>query len=348
MHDILTVVGARPQFVKAAMVSRALARVGVSERLVHTGQHYDDELSAVFFRDLGLPEPEINLDVGSASHARQTGEIMMRLEKHLSSGARPDCVLVFGDTNSTIAAAVTARKLHLPVAHVEAGLRSFNSHMPEEINRIVTDRLSDFLFAPTPAAVRNLSAEGLSGRVHETGDVMREAAHFFADLVDAAALDLPGEPFYLATVHRAENTDDVRRLAGILQGLGNIGHPVVFLAHPRTRPLLSAASIPGNVLVRPPASYAVTLGLAGKARRVLTDSGGLQKEAVWLGTPCVTLRDETEWEETREGGWNLLAGADPQAIAAAVAAEPNGPPPDFGTVSDGPASELIASILASA
>ena len=331
---ITTVIGARPQFVKAAVVSRALKDVGAEETIVHTGQHYDDAMSAVFFDELGIPEPTVNLDVGSASHAVQTGETMVRLEDFLAAHSRPDCVLVYGDTNSTIAGAIVAAKMHMPLAHVEAGLRSFNRRMPEEINRIVTDRLSSLLFCPTQTAVDNLKSEGVTEGVHLTGDVMLDATRFFADAASrhrplAEITEFAAGEYFVATIHRAENTDDEARLKGIFEGLGRIDAPVVVPLHPRTRERLGGVQVPSNVQVTDPVGYLSMLSLVSHARGVLTDSGGLQKEAIWLDVPCITLRDETEWVETTERGWNTIVGADPDRIAAAVADPPRHPAPEF-------------------
>lgn len=342
---IVTVTGARPQFVKAAVVSRELKTAGVDEVMVHTGQHYDEEMSAVFFEELGIPEPAINLDVGSGSHAVQTGDIMVRLEEFLMDGPDPDYVLVYGDTNSTIAGALVASKLHVPLAHVEAGLRSFNRRMPEEINRIVTDRLSSLLFCPTQTAVDHLGAEGISEGVYLTGDVMLDATLLFADvaarrypLEDLAEFQ-PGS-YFVATVHRAENTDDPERLQGIFEGLARVGAPVTMPLHPRTKARLNGIAVPPNVHTTPPVGYLSMLSLVKNARGVLTDSGGLQKEAVWLGVPCITLRDETEWVETMERGWNTVVGADSDRIAAAASRTPEPPAPEFAE--PGAAKRIVA------
>ncbi len=330
---ICSVVGARPQFIKAAMVSRALMEAGIEEVLIHTGQHYDANLNRIFFEELGLPEPQVHLGVGSGTHAEQTGLMMIRLEAALRGmHPAPDWVLVYGDTNSTLAGALVAAKLQLPLAHVEAGLRSFNRRMPEEINRVVTDHLAQLLFAPTPTAVENLRREGITRGVHLTGDVMQEAVRCYAAVarrrVPLTMLTFhdPGG-YYLATVHRAENTDDPVRLQGIFEGLGRLDLPVILPLHPRTRKCLdSGLRVPPNVELRDPVGYLAMLTLVQHARAVLTDSGGLQKEAVWLGVPCITLREETEWVETLEGGWNQLAGADPERIVAAVNRRPEQPP----------------------
>lgn len=342
---IVTITGARPQFVKAAVVSRALKEADVDEVMVHTGQHYDDEMSAVFFEELGIPEPSVNLDVGSGSHAVQTGEIMVRLEEFLMAGPAPDYVLTYGDTNSTIAGALVASKLQMPLAHVEAGLRSFNRSMPEEINRIVTDRLSSLLFCPTQTAIDHLRDEGITEGVYLSGDVMLDATQLFAQVAErrrplADVTDLAEGSYYVATVHRAENTDDAARLKGIFEGLGRIDAPVTLPLHPRTRNRLDGIDIPRNVHITAPVGYLSMLSLVSHSRGVLTDSGGLQKEAIWLGIPCVTLRNETEWVETTERGWNTIAGADPDRIQAAVATPPTPPPPEFSQ--PGAAKRIVA------
>lgn len=331
---IVTIIGARPQFVKAAAVSRELVAAGVWESLVHTGQHYDSEMSAVFFEELGIPEPEVNLGVGSASHAAQTGDMMIEIEKTLTEGPKPDCVMVYGDTNSTLAGAIVAAKLHIPLAHVEAGLRSFNRRMPEEINRIATDRLSDLLFCPTQTSADHLRDEGITEGVHLTGDVMLDATRLFSEVAGRrlALEDVTPHAagtFYVATVHRAENTDDATRLTELFAGLGRLGLPVVLPLHPRTRHRLAGVDVPENVDIREPVGYLEMLTLVRHAHAVLTDSGGLQKEALWLGVPCITLRDETEWVETLERGWNQVVGADSDRIEAAAGRRPTPPVPDF-------------------
>ena len=347
MH-IVTVVGARPQFVKAALLRRALMDAGIRETLVHTGQHYDPEMSAVFFEELGLPDPDANLGTGSGSHAVQTGETMMRLEALLMQSPLPDGLIVYGDTNGTLAGAMVAAKLGIPLIHVEAGLRSFNRRMPEEINRVVTDRLASALCCPTVTAVRNLADEGIVEGVHLTGDVMLDATRFFAEAAGRRAplssVTTHGQgAYYAATVHRAGNTDDPERLAGIFEGLGRLDALVVVPLHPRTQACLSGISVPENVEITAPLSYLRMLTLVRCARAVLTDSGGLQKEAIWLGVPCITLREETEWVETLEGGWNRLAGADPPRIAEAALKRPATPVPEAGEPG---ASARIAALLA--
>lgn len=347
---VLTIVGARPQFIKAAVVSHALAKAGIEEKLVHTGQHYDADMSEVFFGELGIPAPAHNLEVGSGSHAVQTGAMMTGLEEIVSDGKQPDAIIVYGDTNSTVAAAMVAAKASIPLAHVEAGLRSFNRAMPEEINRIVTDRLSDWLFCPTQTAVDHLASEGMTEGVILSGDVMLDATRFFAELAAQqrplpSVTDQASGSYHLATVHRAENTDNPERLAAVFDALGRLGAPVLLPLHPRTRHKVKEMSLASTIHILPPVSYLTMLTLIANSRSVLTDSGGLQKETVWLGKQCITLRDETEWTETLEGGWNVLAGASPEAILEAAASQPVGQPPAFGEAPEGSASYCIARAL---
>lgn len=349
---IVTVVGARPQFIKAAPVSRALARLGIEELLVHTGQHYDLNMDRVFFEELELPRPVLNLEVGSGTHAVQTGLMMIRLEEFLLQlRPRPDWVLIYGDTNSTLAGALVAAKLHLPLAHVEAGLRSYNRRMPEEINRIVADRLSNLLCCPSQQAVENLRAEGIERGVHRTGDVMFDALLYYRDRArERVALEhlIPFESgsYYLLTVHRAENTDDPDRLCRLVRILAELDRPVVWPLHPRTRKRLQELrlALPSTVYPMEPVGYLAMVRLLEGARKVLTDSGGLQKEAYWLGRPCLTLRAETEWGETLQEGWNRLVDLDPDRIREALyALDPLIPPqPHYG---DGRAAERIAALL---
>lgn len=329
---IATVVGARPQFIKAAPVSRAIAvhnarrpDRSIQEILIHTGQHYDHGMSAVFFAELGLPDPVHHLGVGSGTHGLQTGEMLKRLDAVLLA-ERPTLTLVYGDTNSTLAGALAAAKMHIAVAHVEAGLRSFNRRMPEEINRVVTDHLSTWLFCPSDEAVRNLAREGIDTGVHMVGDVMYDVMRWSLSRATGASIleRLRVDPgcYALATVHRAENTDDPGRLKQILSALESLaeeGTHVVMPLHPRTRHALEGfGATPARVEVIPPVSYEEMLALEASARVILTDSGGVQKEAYWLGVPCVTLREETEWTETVMEGWNTLAGADPGRILDAA------------------------------
>jgi len=350
---LVTVVGARPQFIKAAPVGRALCALpGVREVLVHTGQHYDDTMSAVFFRELDLPPPDYHLGIGSGSHAAQTGAMLPALEVVLLA-EQPAGVIIYGDTNSTLAAALVAAKLGLPVAHVEAGLRSYNRTMPEEINRLVADSLAALLFCPSPISAANLAREGITAGVAVVGDVMYDAvlaaAARSAGRDTLLRLGLQPGGYLLATVHRAGNTDDPARLGAIVAALNALTEPVVFPVHPRTAKALAALGHPLAAHIQPiaPQGYLDMIALERGARLILTDSGGVQKEAYWLAVPCVTLREETEWVETVAHGWNRLVGTDPAAIQTAVATfHPTGtPPPVFG---DGHAAEQIAAVLAEA
>lgn len=330
---ICSVVGARPQFVKAAPVSEQL-RDAHEEVLVHTGQHYDETLSKVFFEELDIPEPAYNLGVGSGSHAAQTAEMMQGLEEVFDAES-PEVVLVYGDTNSTLAAALVAAKREPSLAHVEAGLRSDNWSMPEEVNRVLTDRCSDLLFAPAENAAENLRAEGMDEGVVVTGDVMydavltvRERALERSTVLSELELDRDG--YVLSTVHRAANTDDPARLAGILDGLAAVQDPVVLPIHPRTEQALHTHGLYERAVAEltliDPVGYLDFLRLLEEASRVATDSGGVQKEAFYLETPCVTLRDETEWVETVEAGWNVLVGADTDRIKTALTGPVEYPP----------------------
>jgi UDP-GlcNAc3NAcA epimerase len=322
---LLSVVGNRPQFVKSGRLSLALREEGIDEVVLHTGQHYDAELSAVFFHELGLAEPAYRLEAGSGTHAAQTARMLPGIEAAILAES-PDAVVVYGDTNSTLAGALAAAKLNVPVAHVEAGLRSFVRSMPEEINRVLVDRLSTLLFCPSEVAVANLRAEGITEGVHDVGDVMQDACLTFAPIArerSSALADAGVEPgrYVLATVHREANARP-EPLRAVAEALGSLDEPVLFPAHPRTRAALEEAGIElaANVLLIPPVGYLDFAALTAQARVVATDSGGAQKEAYWLGVPCVTLRDETEWIETVATGWNTLAGAsDAGRIAAAIA-----------------------------
>lgn len=331
---LMQVVGARPQFVKLAPVCRAIAaanRAGprIESLIVHTGQHYDPSMSDVFFNELAIPDVDLDLGIGSGSHGRQTARMLEALEAAMLE-RRPDLVLTYGDTNSTLAATLAAAKLHIPLAHVEAGLRSFNRRMPEEANRLVADHLSDLLFAPTNDAMKNLANEGLSARALQVGDVMLDATRAFAPvaLERSRVLERLGlEPgaYLVATLHRAENTPAGRLgpLLAALAGLGTPARPVVLPLHPRTASVIRDAglALPGDGSLRAvePLGYLDMLALVARSRIVLTDSGGLQKEAFFLGRPCVTLREETEWLETVAAGANVVAGTDPGRIGAAVA-----------------------------
>jgi UDP-N-acetylglucosamine 2-epimerase len=321
---VVTVLGARPQFIKAAPLSRAL-RKRHNEILVHTGQHYDHRMSGIFFDGLEIPEPAVNLEVGSGSHGAQTAAMLEGIERVLLQ-EKPDWVIVYGDTNSTIAGALAASKLHIKVAHVEAGLRSFNRSMPEELNRIVTDHLSDLLLCPSQTAVSHLAAEGITRNVHLVGDVMSDALYWARQQLEKTPikileqLGVARKKFLLVTSHRSENTDDPKRLAGIVNALNALEEPVIFPVHPRTRKTLQAQghALRKHVQAIDPVGYFEMVALTSMARVVLTDSGGLQKEAYWLGVPCITLRNETEWVETVETGWNRLVGTEADTIVGAV------------------------------
>lgn len=358
---IVTIVGARPQFIKAVVVSKEL-RKRYQEVLVHTGQHYDVELSRVFFDELGIPEPDHNLGVGSGTHAGQTGQAMIRIEDTLVD-EKPDLVLVYGDTNSTLAGALAAVKLDIPVAHVEAGPRMFDRSVPEEVNRVLTDHVSSLLFAPTQTAVDNLKREGITAGVHLTGDVMLDSFLYFSKIAGqkSAILDrlqLTRGQYLLATVHRARNTDIEPNLRSVIEAFLSIDETIVFPVHPRTRKRLEELNLDlslmpeagsrsrsrSNLLLIPPVGYLDSLVLTRNAKRVLTDSGGLQKEAYFAGVPCITLDETTGWPETVEDGWNALVGSDKDRIVAGL----NGFQPErqqtdvFG---DGRAVERIAEIL---
>ena len=352
---LVSVVGARPQFVKLAPIHKAAVAAGIEHVIVHTGQHYDPMLSDVFFADLGIDDPDVHLGVGSGSHGVQTGAMLAALDAVFDEH-RPDWVLVYGDTNSTLAAALSAVKLHVPVAHLEAGLRSFNRRMPEELNRVMTDHAADLLLAPTLVAVDHLTAEGLADRTVMVGDVMTDVLFEVRDRNAGAVSSLLGElgleagGYYLATIHRAENTDDPVRLAEVVEGLSGLDRPVVLLAHPR---LIARAAAHGIVLTRgalvahAPLSYPELIAAAMSSAGIVTDSGGLQKEAFLLRVPCTTVRRETEWVETVELGWNVLADS-AEEIAAAVG-RPRPARTDAAPYGDGNvAGRVIAELLGSA
>ena len=344
MFSILTVIGARPQFIKAAVISRLIKSADyqhqISEYLVHTGQHYDENMSGVFFKEMEIPNPDINLDVGSGSHGAMTGAMLQKLERIMLE-RRPDAVLVYGDTNSTLAGALAASKLHIPVVHVEAGLRSFMMAMPEEQNRVIADRLSTVLFCPTQTAIKNLENEGVRTNqqrsptqdhkaVFLSGDVMLDASLFYRKRLGEHPLDdkletLIRDPFCLATLHRAENTDDPDRLSSVVNALNEYHKMnVVLPLHPRTKKFLSKQGLrfEPHVCVIEPVGYFEMLALEDKCRFVVTDSGGVQKEAYFFGKPCVTLRDSTEWVELVEHGWNTVVGADREKILSALNSMP--------------------------
>ena len=354
--QFVTIVGARPQFIKAAPLSAEL-RKRHAEYLVHTGQHYDANMSDVFFDELNIPPPDRHLGVGSASHGAQTAAMLERIEQVLLE-VRPHAVIIYGDTNSTVAGALAAAKLHVPVAHVEAGLRSFDRRMPEEINRVVADHLSSWLFAPSQVSVRQLAAEGITAGVHDVGDIMADSVRLFAPLARQSSKVLerlglrPGE-YFAATVHRAANTDDAERLGNILSGLGHVSRPVVLPLHPRTKAAVGRHKLEsllddakGRLIVTEALGYLDMLQLQQNAAAVLTDSGGIQKEAYWLKVPCITLRDETEWVETVQTGWNRLAGANQrQIISALECLDPSRLPGRPVLYGDGFTAQRIAGIL---
>ena len=344
-RKVLTVVGARPQFIKAAPVGHALKARGVNEVLVHTGQHFDAMMSAVFFDELGIAQPAYNLEINSLGHGAMTGRMLEMLETTVL-GEKPDLVLIYGDTNSTIAGALAAAKLHIPVAHVEAGLRSFNRQMPEEINRVVADHLSALLFCPSRTAVRNLANEGITNGVHSVGDVMYDTtleAVKRARTRSSILASLAVEPrtYAVATIHRAENTDDperFRRVIGWLESAAAI-QPIILPTHPRTRKMLETRGMsPRSVRLIEPLGYLDMAWLAHNAAAIYTDSGGLQKEAYFHRVPCVTLRDETEWVETLDAGWNRLWTSE-------AFVEPRQDISDYG---DGQAARVIADVIVNA
>ena len=330
---VLTVVGARPQFIKAAAVSRAFLEWNaehrdqpVEEVIVHTGQHFDHNMSQTFFEELSIPQPKHNLEIHGGGHGQMTGRMLEQLEATLLS-EKPDWVLIYGDTNSTLAGALAAVKLHIPVAHVEAGLRSFNMRMPEEVNRILADRVSSLLLCPTEQAVRNLENEGLTKGVHNVGDVMYDVALFYGRRAAEQSqalhrLGLEKGSYALATCHRAENTDDPQRMREIVAALNTLSTqlPVVLPLHPRTRKILAerGLELSTDVRVTDPLPFLDMIQLEQAARLIITDSGGVQKEAYFYGVPCVTMRDETEWVETVSAGWNRLAGAQSAVIEKAA------------------------------
>ncbi|MBI4621326.1 MAG: UDP-N-acetyl glucosamine 2-epimerase [Desulfobacterales bacterium] len=368
---LLTIVGARPQFIKAAPVCKALRAAGHHEFLVHTGQHYDDNMSAVFFREMQIPEPDCHLGVGSGSHGYQTGQMLMRIEGVLIK-EKPDWVLVYGDTNSTLAGALAAAKFQIPLAHVEAGLRSFNRQMPEEYNRVLTDHCANMLFCPTETAVENLRKEGFTAIVNNgrlikefssslecaypspivvnVGDTMYDAVLQFAEIAREKSrilqnLDLKPRQYLLATVHRPYNTDHEANLSSILTAFMELIETVVFPVHPRTRAKLDALDIRAkcpNLKLIDPIGYLDMLMLEQNARLILTDSGGMQKEAYFFKVPCITLRPETEWVETVAAGWNVLAGAVKNKITGAVEQQLNPPERHPAYYGDGKAAEKIA------
>lgn len=328
---IVSIVGARPQFIKIAPVSRAIAQLNkkegrevIKDIFVHTGQHYDYEMSEIFFKELGIKEPDYNLGVGSGSHGAQTGEMLMKIEEIFIS-ENPDIVMVYGDTNSTLAGALAASKLQIKVAHVEAGLRSFDRRMPEEINRVLTDHISYLLFCPTQMSLDNLVKEGVTEGMHLVGDVMMDALEYNKKIAEKSSriieeLGLERGKYQVITVHRPANTDSKENMSNIIEALGESRKIVVFPVHPRTEKYLReyGLDMPANVKIIQPLGYLDMLKLMAGAHKILTDSGGIQKEAYMLGVPCITLRENTEWVETLDGGWNVLTGADKRKIIEAI------------------------------
>lgn len=318
---IVTIIGARPQFVKASVISKALRAAGHQEILVNTGQHYDDNMARIFFDEMGIPKPDFDLGVGSGTHATQTASTLVGIEKILID-EKPDFIIVFGDTNATVAGALAASKLHIKIVHIEAGLRSYNRDMPEEINRVVTDVISDLLFVPTQVAVDNLKREGIVRGIHIVGDVMVDALITYTKIAEQKsrildALNLEKEKFLLMTIHRPSNADHDERLLSILTEVSKIDLPVIFPVHPRSRArvekLMSQTS--GNIRIIDPVGYLDMMLLEKYAHTIITDSGGIQKEAYLHKTPCLTVRGETEWVETVSDGWNYIVGNDLEKIS---------------------------------
>jgi UDP-N-acetylglucosamine 2-epimerase len=348
---IVTILGARPQFIKASVVSSAFKVAGIDELIIHTGQHFDALMSDIFFQDLDLPQPDYHLNIHSLNHGAMTGRMMEKIEELLLED-KPNWICVYGDTNSTLAGALVAAKLHIPLAHIEAGLRSFNRQMPEEVNRVVTDHLSQLLFAPTPLAVKCLHKEGIFAGVHLVGDVMMDSILSYKTKAKQTSdvltkHQLSSNKFYLATVHRPSNTDDQKRLSSILDSLTKLDLPVVFPIHPRTQTQIQKMELShylnnGSILAIPPVSYLDMLMLESNCKAVITDSGGMQKEAYILGRPCLTLRNETEWKETVEVGWNQLVQPENLCQAIANFTPPCEAPALYG---QGDASTKIAEIL---
>jgi len=352
---VLTVIGARPQFIKAAMLSKAFAKdpdAFVEESIVHTGQHYDANMSEIFFTQMGIPKPERTLSCGGGSHGAMTGRMLEAIESAIVE-LKPDAMLVYGDTNSTLAGALAAAKLHIPVIHVEAGLRSFNKLMPEELNRVLTDHLSSLLLCPTSEAVANLKREGIEKGVRQVGDVMYDAAVFFGKLAEKESgamkrLGLTPKAFTLCTLHRAENTDSPDRLKSILSGLNALTakRKLILPLHPRTKARIAALGLESllkGLTLAEPLPFLDMVALERQAQLIVTDSGGVQKEAFFHKVPCITLRNETEWVETVKAGWNRLCSGTPdELMKAAEEAAPGGPIDEYG---DGNAAEAILAIL---
>lgn len=316
---IITIVGARPQFIKAAPVSKTL-RTEHEEIIIHTGQHYDANMSDIFFNELKIPRPDYNLEIGSGSHGMMTGRMLEKLEE-IYLKEKPDFVLVYGDTNSTLAGALAASKLLIPVIHIEAGLRSFNKAMPEEQNRILTDHISDLLLVPTEDAIKNLTNEGIKKGIHNVGDVMYDAVLMFKEIAKSKSgllkeLDVNSGEYILTTIHRAENTNDINRLRNMIEALNESGEKIILPLHPRTKKFIEGYGLNfnENIKVIDPIGYLEMLMLEENSKMIVTDSGGVQKEAYFMGKPCITMRDETEWVETVACGWNIVVGTDKSKI----------------------------------
>jgi len=344
MSDIVTIVGARPQFIKAAVVSKALMEVGIKEDIIHTGQHYDARMSEIFFEELGIPTPVANLEVGSGTHGAQTASMLAKTESFLlEMPKKPAYVMVYGDTNSTLAGALAASKLGIKIIHIEAGLRSFNKSMPEEINRILTDRISDILFCSSESGVRQLQKEGIVEGVHCSGDVMYDAINFFKKAAVENKDTRFSKPFVLLTLHRPATTDSYSKMVEVMNAIGHINMNVIWPVHPRVRKMLDKMTIPENLILLEPLSYIEMISALSKSYKLFTDSGGLQKEAYWLKKPCITLREETEWTETLTGNWNQITGTSSTKIQEAFQ---NDPSTDWiALYGDGNASGIIANII---
>ena len=349
---IVSIIGARPQFIKCAPLSREV-RKEHQEIIVHTGQHYDPEMSDIFFTELNIPPPDYNLNVGSGSHGKQTGEMLEKIE-HVLTKENPSLVIVFGDTNSTLAGALAAAKLHIPIAHVEAGLRSFDRSMPEEINRIVTDHLSDLLFYPTQTSIDNLAREGITNGVHLVGDVMVDALEYNRSIAEEKSgileqLGLTKNTYLVMTVHRPANTDSRKNMETIISAIGESAKKTIFPVHPRTRKCLQEYglwnTLPSNITVTEPLGYLDMLRLMNHAEKILTDSGGMQKEAYILAVPCITLRDTTEWVETVEGGWNVLVGADHTRISSSILQPPRLSTSQSNIFRSGDCAKMICNVI---
>lgn len=347
---VVTIIGARPQFIKAAVVSKAFKEVGIEEHIIHTGQHYDRNMSDIFWEELNIPKPTLNLNIGSGQHGKQTAEMIKGIEEFvLLHRDKVKAILLYGDTNSTLAGAIVASKLpNVKCIHIEAGLRSFNKNMPEEVNRIMTDHVSDLLFCSSKIGVRQLKKEGITAPIYNVGDVMYDALKIFSERSNKELSDINIytnriTTFSLLTLHRPSNTNDLNVLQGIITTLSKLNEDFIWLVHPRVKGKLSSLNIPRNIHIRPPASYFQILGLLDKCNRVYTDSGGLQKEAYWKRKQCITLRFETEWIETLAGNWNILVGNDPERLVEASKQTPISEwSPLYG---EGKASTEIANVI---